>query len=51
MGFKILNFNILGSFQKKMKFFGYEDFVDICLGHHKSGLVLGVIALHFRGFS
>ena len=28
-GFKILNFNILGGFQKYHYFGGYEDFVDI----------------------
>ena len=28
-GFKILNFNILGGFQKYHYFWGYEDFVDI----------------------
>ena len=28
----------------------YEDYVDI-LGHHKTGLVLGVISVHFRVFS
>ena len=37
-GFKILNFNILGSFQKTEYFWGYEDFVDIFCGHHKIGL-------------
>ena len=35
-----------------MKFFwGYEDFVDIFGGHHKTGLYLGVISMHFRVFS
>ena len=29
---KILNFNILGGFQKKYFFLEYEDFVDIFLG-------------------
>ena len=28
-GFKILNFNIFGWFQKYHYFWGYEDFVDI----------------------
>ena len=28
----------------------YEDFVDIFLGHHKIGLYLGVISMHFRVF-
>ena len=29
LGFKILNFNIFGGFQKNIYFLGYEDFVDI----------------------
>ena len=35
-------------------FLGYEDFVDILGeggGHHKIGLYLGVISMHFRVFS
>ena len=28
-GFKTLNFNIFGGFQKNEYFLGYEDFVDI----------------------
>ena len=31
-GFKILNFNIFGGFQKNKYFLGYEDFVDSFLG-------------------
>ena len=31
-GFKILNFNIFGGFQKNKYFLGYEDFVDIFWG-------------------
>ena len=31
-GFKILNFNIFGVFQKNKYFLGYEDFVDTFLG-------------------
>ena len=51
-GFKILNFNIFWGFQKNRYFWGYEDFVDIFLGcHHKIGLYLGVISMHFRVFS
>ena len=37
-GFKILNFNIFGGFQKIEIFWGYEDFVDIFLG---SSQILG----------
>ena len=46
-GFKILNFNFLGAFQQK-RFFGDEGFVDIFGGHHKIGLYLGVISMHFK---
>ena len=38
MGFKILNFSILGGFQKNKYFGGYEAFVDIFLGSSKIGL-------------
>ena len=37
-------------FQEKISFFlggGYEDFVEIFWGHHKIGLYLGVISMHF----
>ena len=52
LGFKTLNFNIFGGFQKNKYFLGYEDFVDISFGcHHKIGLYLGVISMHFRVFS
>ena len=47
-----MNFNILGFFQKTEYFGGYEDFVDIYfLVHHKIGLYLEVISMHFRVFS
>ena len=29
MGFKLLNFNAFGGFQKNKYFWGYDDFVDI----------------------
>ena len=32
-------------------FLGYEDFEDIFGGHHKIGLYLGVISMHFRVYS
>ena len=32
-------------FQKKEYFWGYEDFVNIFLGHHKIGLYLGVVSI------
>ena len=53
LGFKILNFNIyiyfffLGGGQKYHYFWVFEDFVDISL---QTGLVLGVISIHFRFF-
>ena len=31
-------------------FWGLKDFVDIFWGHHKIGLYLGVISMHFRFF-
>ena len=50
-GSKFLNFDIFGFFQKNEYSFGYEDFVDVFLGgHHKIGLYLGVISMHFRVF-
>ena len=39
LGFKILNFNFLGGFEKNVYFWGYEDFVDFLGGYHKIGLV------------
>ena len=36
LGFKILNFNTFEGFHKNDYFLGYEDFVDIFLGHHKT---------------
>ena len=33
-----------------MNIFFVSDFVDIFLGHHKIGLYLGVISMHFRVF-
>ena len=32
-------------------FLGYDYFVDIFWGHHKFGLYLGAISMHFRVFS
>ena len=40
-----------GGVQKNEYFLGYEDFVDIFGGHHKIGLYLVVISMHFRVFS
>ena len=51
LGFKILNFIICLGFQKKYIFLGYEYFVHIFCGHHKIGLYLGDIAMHFRVFA
>ena len=49
--FKIFNFNNFGGFQKNKYFLGYKDLVDIFLGHHKIGLYLKVISMHYRVFS
>ena len=52
LGFKILNFNIFGDFKKKLVFFGVWRFCGYFIGgHHKIGLYLGVISMHFRVFS
>ena len=47
-GFKTLNFNNFGGFQKTEYLWEYEDFVDIFWGHHKIGLYLEVISMHLR---
>ena len=39
-----------GFSEKLIFFFWYEDFVDIFWGHHKIGLYLDVISMHFRVF-
>ena len=39
-----------GFTEKNNKKLGHEDFVDIFRGHHKIGLHLGVISMHFRTF-
>ena len=41
LGFKVLIFLYFG---------GFEEFGDIFWGHHKIGLVLGVISMHYRVF-
>ena len=46
LGFKILNFNILGVFREMNIFWGFEDFVDIFFvgrggGYCKTGLLSG----------
>ena len=46
-----MNFNIIWGFQKIEYFLGNEEFMDIFWGHHKIGLYLGVILMHFRVFS
>ena len=50
-GFKILKFNIFWGFQENEYFWGEENFVDIFWSHHKTGLVLRVIYMHFMIFS
>ena len=46
-----LNYNIFGGFQQTKYFWRYEDFVDIFWDHHKIGLYLEAISMHFRVFS
>ena len=48
-GFKILNFNIWGGGVRNITIFGGMKILWIY--HFKTGLVLGVISIHFRGFS
>ena len=48
-GVQNFEFQYFLGFQKKNM--GYEDFVDIFMGHHKIGLYLGVISMHYRVFS
>ena len=51
LGLQILNVNILGFFFQKNEYFGGMDILWIFLGsHYKTGLVLGVISMHFRVF-
>ena len=56
-GFEKFEFQYFWGFSEKIIFFVYEDFVDIYFffgggGHHKIGLYLGVISMHFsRVFS
>ena len=50
-GVQTFEFQYFCGFQKNEYFLGYEDFVDIFLGHHKIELYLGVVSVHFRGFS
>ena len=47
---KILTFNMFWGFQKNKYFLGYEDFLDIILGHHKIGLYLRVISMRLGSF-
>ena len=49
MGSKF-EFQYFWGLQKNKKKLGYEDFVDIFGGHHKIGLYLGVISIHFSFF-
>ena len=46
-----MSFNFLGSSEKRI-FLGYEDFVDILVGHHKNELFLFIYAVggHFYAF-
>ena len=46
-GFKMLNFNIFGSFQKNKYFWGYEDFVEFFL---RSSQIWTIFRGHFNAF-
>ena len=50
-GVQNFRFNIFGGFRKNEYFWGYEAFKDIFWGHHKIGLYLGVLSMHYRVFS
>ena len=49
--FNILNFNIFGVFRKINIFWGMKILWIFFGGHHKIGLYLCVISMHFRVFS
>ena len=51
LGFKILNFDIFLGFQKNKYILGYEILWIFFWGHHKIGLYLEVISMHFKVFS
>ena len=51
LGSQNFEFQYCFGFSEILIFLGYEDFVDIFLGHHKIGLYLGFISMHFRVFS
>ena len=46
-----MNINILWGFQKNKFFFGMKILWIFFCGHHKIGLYLGVISMHFRAIS
>ena len=46
-----MNFNIFGGFQKIKYFWGIKILWIFFWGHHKIGLYLGVISMHFLVFS
>ena len=50
-GFKILNFDIFGGFQKNKYFFGYENFVNIFLGSSQNWTIFRGLSMHFKVFS
>ena len=48
LGFKTLNFNIFGDFQKNEYFWGYEDFVDIFGGSSQKGSFLCILGSYLK---
>ena len=51
LGVQNCEYQYFWGFSEKQFFGGYEDFVDVFCGHHKIGLYLGVISMHFRVIS
>ena len=50
-GFDFFEFQYFGGFQKTEYFWGMKILWIFFWGHHKIGLYLEVISMHFRGFS
>ena len=50
-GVQNFEYQYFWGFSDSEYFLGYGNFVDIFLGHHKIGLYLGFISMHFMVFS
>ena len=51
LGVQNFVFQYFGGFSEKLIFFRYEDLWIFFGGHHKIGLNLAVISMHFRVFA